>query len=51
MEGSIVYYDASEDTTSDITWFADGSGSLTVPDYNNGDQACWDTEQRNEACK
>ena len=49
--GSIVHYDASEDLLSDITWYADGSGSLMVPDYNNGDPACWDTEQVNADCE
>lgn len=48
--GTIDFYDASEDQLSNITWFADGSGSITVPDYNNGEQACWDTEQRNTTC-
>jgi hypothetical protein len=48
--GSIEHYDASEDLLSSIVWYADGSGSLTVPDYNDGLQACWDTGQRNVEC-
>ena len=36
---------------SNITWFPDGSGSLQVPDYNNGEKACWDTRQRDVACE
>lgn len=47
---SIDYHDASAQEDHNITWYADGSGSLTVPDYNNGDQACWDTRQRDVAC-
>lgn len=49
--GSIEYFDASEDLTSSIVWHSDGTGSLTVPDYNGGVKACWDNEQRNIACE
>jgi hypothetical protein len=49
--GSIEYFDASENLTSSIVWHSDGSGNLTVPDYNGGAKACWDTEQRNVACE
>jgi hypothetical protein len=49
--GSIEYYDASESLTSNIIWHADGTGSLTAPDYNGGAKACWDNEQRNVACQ
>jgi hypothetical protein len=48
---TIDYTDASAATTSNITWRADGSGSLTVPDYNGGETACWDTHQRDAACE
>ncbi|UCG51867.1 MAG: hypothetical protein JSW58_17155 [Candidatus Latescibacterota bacterium] len=37
----------------DITWYADGSGSLLVPDYppvNPGTKACWDTQQYDIVC-
>lgn len=27
-----------------------GAGSLTADDYNNGEQACWDSEQQNVEC-
>jgi hypothetical protein len=47
---TIDHYDASEDQGGNITINADGSGSLTVPDYNNGETACWDTEQKDTAC-
>lgn len=49
--GSIEYYDASESLTSSIIWHANGTGSLTAPDYNGGAKACWDNEQRNIACE
>lgn len=49
--GSIEYYDASESLLSSIIWHSDGTGSLTVPDYNGGATACWDSEQRNVACE
>ena len=48
--GSITHYDAGEGLTSDITYYPDGSGSLTVPDYNNGEQACWDQHQFDTDC-
>jgi len=47
---SIDHYDAGEDLESNITFYADGSGSLTVPDYNGGETACWNTEQINTDC-
>jgi len=48
--GSITHYDAGEGLTSDITYYPDGSGSLTVPDYNNGERACWDQHQFDTDC-
>jgi hypothetical protein len=48
--GTIEHYDASEGVLSNITWYPDGSGSLTVPDYNNGERACWDTQQMDTEC-
>ena len=33
-----------------ITWLAAGSGSLRVPDYNGGEQACWGIDLRNAEC-
>ena len=47
---SIELFDASADLTSSIIWHRDGTGSLTVPDYNGGATACWDTHQVNVAC-
>jgi hypothetical protein len=48
--GSITHYDASEDLQSDITYYPDGSGSMTVPGYNGGEQACWDQNQFDTVC-
>ena len=48
---SIEYFDASADRLSSIVWHANGSGSLTVPDYNGGATACWDHKQINVACE
>jgi hypothetical protein len=47
---SIDHFDAGEDRESNITFNADGSGSLTMHDYNGGEKACWDTEQKNTDC-
>lgn len=47
---TIDHYDASEDLRSNITFYADGTGSLTVPDYNNGETACWDAVQKDTDC-
>jgi hypothetical protein len=47
---SIDYHDADVLEDHNITWYADGSGNLTVPDYNNGATACWDIHQDNIAC-
>jgi hypothetical protein len=33
-----------------IQWQADGTGSLQVPDYNGGLEACWDRWQENVDC-
>ncbi len=48
--GYINHYDASEVQYSEITWYPNGSGSLTVPDYNNGEKACWDEKQEDTNC-
>lgn len=49
--GSITFFDASTATNADITWNElDGTGSLKVPDYNNGERACWDEHQENRVC-
>ncbi len=48
---SVAYFDASESLEADITWNEQtGSGSLMVPDYNNGERACWDEHQQDIEC-
>jgi hypothetical protein len=48
---SIEFADASTGEDWDIIWNeADGSGSLRVPDYNDGVRACWDTNQFDVEC-
>jgi hypothetical protein len=48
--GTIDYHDADVLEDHNITWHADGSGSLAVGDYNNGEQSCWDTNQKDTDC-
>jgi hypothetical protein len=47
---AIDYHDADVPEDHNITWYADGSGSLTVPDYNGGQKACWDTDKEDTDC-
>lgn len=48
---SVVYFNASEEMTADITWDTETeAGSLRVPDYNGGQRACWDTDQNDVEC-
>jgi len=47
---SVEFFDSAEGTTGNITWYPDGSGSITWPDYNNGEKACWDENQENVEC-
>jgi hypothetical protein len=49
--GAIRFHDVSANQDADITWNeVTGTGSLTVPDYNNGERACWDEHQENAVC-
>jgi len=48
---TVEFYDSAEGTTGNITWYTDGSGSITWPDYNNGEKACWDENQENVDCE
>ena len=41
---------AAPEVVYNITWYADDSGSIQVPDYNNGEKACWDTDQFDVVC-
>jgi hypothetical protein len=47
---TIDHYDAGTGEESNITFYADGTGSITVPDYNDGETACWDTQQKDTEC-
>ncbi|MDH3215455.1 MAG: hypothetical protein OEN01_04080 [Candidatus Krumholzibacteria bacterium] len=47
---TIGYHDEDMQEDHNITWYPDGSGSITVPDYNNGQSACWDVGQEDIAC-
>lgn len=48
---AIIFHDASESMDADITWNErTGTGSLRVPDYNDGQRACWDEHQQNTVC-
>jgi len=50
-QSSIHYEDVSAEESQNITWYPDGSGHLTAPDYNGGATACWDTDQADVACE
>lgn len=49
-EFQITYTPGDGSDLSFIRWHADGSGSLMVPDYNEGLEACWDIYQRDVDC-
>lgn len=47
----IEYFDASEGMTWFIRWNVEvGNGSLRAPDYNGGEEACWDEDQNDVEC-
>lgn len=49
---SIVYTDASESEVWSITWDTEtGEGSLRVPEYNDGEKACWNNLKQDAACQ
>jgi hypothetical protein len=51
-ECSIDYNDASEELDWYIRWNeVTGTGSLMVPEYNNGQPACWDEDQDDIECQ
>ena len=54
VDGTIFtmnFYDASENLNADITWDeVTGAGSIQVPDYNDGERACWDEDQDDIEC-
>jgi hypothetical protein len=48
---SMEFTDASTLEDWDIIWNEDdGTGSLRVPDYNDGERACWDSTQEDTEC-
>lgn len=48
---SVAYNDASESTSVLIQWdAATKAGSITAPNYNNGDKACWDAQLEDAVC-
>jgi hypothetical protein len=46
----VEFADVSGPAVYNVTWYRDGSGSIEVPDYNNGEKACWDTRQNDAVC-
>lgn len=47
----VVYYNASDDETTEIEWNSEThEGFLIVPDYNNGEKACWGPDLNNITC-
>jgi len=47
---SIDFIPGDGSTPSFIRWHADGTGSLRVPDYSGGAEACWNRWQENVDC-
>ncbi|MHA1154293.1 MAG: hypothetical protein ACTSQ7_16870, partial [Alphaproteobacteria bacterium] len=47
----IDYTPGNGDAVSFIQWHASGAGSLLVPDYNDGLEACWDEDLHNVVCQ
>lgn len=48
---SMSFQDVSEGETWEITWDLEtGAGSMTVPGYNNGEEACWDAQKQDVEC-
>lgn len=50
-EFSVDFTPGDGSTASFIRWYADGTGSLRVPDYNDGTEACWNAWQENVVCE
>ena len=46
----MLFFDASENGSGAIVWYLDGSGSITVPDYKDGQEACWNSQQFDIDC-
>ncbi|MEZ5357712.1 MAG: hypothetical protein R3F48_02705 [Candidatus Zixiibacteriota bacterium] len=48
---SIEFFDAANETTGTIIWYADGTGSIEWPDYKDGVRSCWDVWQFDVDCE
>ncbi len=48
---TVQHFDASANATVTITWDAvTKAGSITAPNYNNGNKACWDSQLNDVTC-
>ena len=48
----LSYEDSSEGEIWDVVWNLDtGEGSLKVPEYNNGEEACWNSRKQDVQCE
>jgi hypothetical protein len=48
---SMSFTDISEDEICEIEWDTQtGAGSITVPSYKDGEQACWDADKQDTVC-
>lgn len=46
-----VYYNAGNDETTELQWNVETkAGYLIAPNFNNGEQACWDENFDNASC-
>jgi hypothetical protein len=49
---SISFTEAAKDSTTIIEWSrSTGAGSITSPEYKQGEKACWDTDKQDAACE
>lgn len=51
FENRITFTPGDGTVASFIRWLPNGSGSLMVPDYNGGEEACWDRWQEDMICQ
>jgi len=48
---TMTVFRADEDKTTEVSWNrTTGEGYIIAPDYNNGEQACWDENQQDVTC-
>ncbi len=49
---TVIYYDASENTTVTIEWDAiTKAGYIKAPNYKGGEKACWDSQLNDATCQ